>query len=743
MKRLLIILSFFLLISSYNAQSISTFMNPVIPGDHPDCTLTRIGDYFYTTGSSFSMTPKIYRSTDLVHWEVVSQPVSNSWSNFGSNPTDGIWGGHVVFYNNKYWHFFGRSGTMYFVTADNVEGPWSSPVAMTRPAGITGLGMDNSIFIDDDGKWYLLAKHGQPGNWIIELGINGQPNGRVYDLTWINPAPNYPFSWAEGPVMWKYKGYYFYSFARNLAGGQYVFRSTTLTGDKSAWENLGDLFGSVSAPTVFPGPNHNSPAVILDDSTSWIMYHSYSTNEWQAQGRQGLMSQVKYNQSMKPIVDFPVNLPMTAPKLPNTNNIPWMVPKSDFFESDKLNPEWSRLGYSPQMNYSLTERPGWLRLLPRNKHNTITKNDAEHNYALITRVDFEPTLSTHEAGIRIMNGLQTLHARLYSTLDGAGKLAVKFQFDRTSHEVENNFGNVVWLKIVRENHLLSGYFSNDGKKWTQVGSSINVASMDGPQPDYNAFTGNRQGLYVIGKQADFDFYIYRDAYTPIMASIPANQFGTKLSGADILDEIHNTDWAMFAGVEFGNDNYLRMPDSVVVNAASTSSGGKIEFWIDSFDNGTKIGEINIENTGDLRTFKDFRVNVQKVLGRHDLYLKFVGAPGEKLFRIKTFNFISADVSTKMKDDNKNTFPYSYSLEQNFPNPFNPATQINYQVKKSSFVTIKVYNLLGQLVANLFEGTASPGTYSVKFDGADLPSGIYLYQMNADNFTDTKKFMLLK
>jgi hypothetical protein len=126
-----------------------------------------------------------------------------------------------------------------------------------------------------------------------------------------------------------------------------------------------------------------------------------------------------------------------------------------------------------------------------------------------------------------------------------------------------------------------------------------------------------------------------------------------------------------------------------------------------------------------------------------LYLKFVGAPGEKLFRIRTFNFISADVSTDLKDESDNTFVHTYSLEQNFPNPFNPVTQINYQVQKSSFVTIKVFNLLGQLVADLFEGTAAAGNYSVKFDGTGLPSGIYLYQMKADNYTDTKKFMLLK
>jgi xylan 1,4-beta-xylosidase len=97
-------------------------MNPAIPGDHPDPTLSRFGNHFYTTGSSFATTPIIYHSTDLVHWEAVSQPVSNSWSLFGTSPTDGILGGHLVFHDNKYWHFFGHAGRMFFVTADKPEG---------------------------------------------------------------------------------------------------------------------------------------------------------------------------------------------------------------------------------------------------------------------------------------------------------------------------------------------------------------------------------------------------------------------------------------------------------------------------------------------------------------------------------------------------------------------------------------------------------------------------------------------
>jgi beta-xylosidase len=183
-------------------------MNPVIPGDHPDCTLTRIGKDFYTTGSSFNVTPVIYHSTDLVHWETIAQPVSAAWSNFGDAAGGGCWGGHIVFYKNKYWDFFSRSNTMYFVTTDKPEGPWSMPTKVNNPSQLSyGLGYDNSIFIDDDGKWYLVIKNGQPNNGIVELGNDGQPTGVVYNLAWLNPAPNYPYSWAEGPVMWKYHGY--------------------------------------------------------------------------------------------------------------------------------------------------------------------------------------------------------------------------------------------------------------------------------------------------------------------------------------------------------------------------------------------------------------------------------------------------------------------------------------------------------------------------------------------------------
>jgi xylan 1,4-beta-xylosidase len=633
-----------------------TFMNPVIPGDHSDCTLTKVGDHFYTTGSSFNPTPVIYHSTDLIHWEAIAQPVSGDWSQYGDAPSAGCWGGQIVYHDNKYWDFFSRANTMYFVTADQPKGPWTMPTKVNNPSQLSyGLGYDNSIFIDDDGKWYLIVKNGQSNNGIVELDKTGQPTGVVYDLNWLNPRNKdgqTAFSWAEGPVMWKHNGYYYYSFARDVSGGQKVMRSKILTADKSGWTvpvNLFDENDLNKSKASFFGPNHASAVVDLNDGTSWLLHPVWAranNNEWYGQGRQGLLNQVKYDAEGNVVADYPVNMEKNAPALPSSG-ISWMVPKSDFFTAEKLNPEWSFLGYTPSSLCSLTDRSGWLRLTPKSstKANTIIKTDPEHNYSLITRLDFNSNSTSDEAGLRIMNGQEGMFAKIYSTLNSKGKKVICFSFDKVRYEVENKIGKIVWLKLERNNHELTGFFSQDGVKWMQVGRKINVETLDSFSRNYNGWCGNRQGLYVQGTNyADFDLYIYRDAYSPILAECPANQYGTIKTGLPngigLLDDIHNNDWALYAGVEFGDKDYNKVSNKVSISASCNTKGGMVEIWLDSINTGTKIATCKIENTGSLSNIKAFTTKTIRTTGRHDVYLKFLGENGDKLFTLKDFVFVN-------------------------------------------------------------------------------------------------------
>ncbi len=94
-------------------------------------------------------------------------------------------------------------------------------------------------------------------------------------------------------------------------------------------------------------------------------------------------------------------------------------------------------------------------------------------------------------------------------------------------------------------------------------------------------------------------------------------------------------------------------------------------------------------------------------------------------------------------ENKPISPTVFRLEQNFPNPFNPSTFINYQLSTSGLVTLRVYDILGRLVRTLLYERQNPGNHSVIFNAGNLPSGVYFYTLRVGNHQDSKKFLLLK
>jgi 5'-nucleotidase len=101
------------------------------------------------------------------------------------------------------------------------------------------------------------------------------------------------------------------------------------------------------------------------------------------------------------------------------------------------------------------------------------------------------------------------------------------------------------------------------------------------------------------------------------------------------------------------------------------------------------------------------------------------------------------ILTKEDDEETLSTPVEFALEQNYPNPFNPATTINYSIPEAGNVEMKVYDILGNEVANLVNEAKAPGNYSAMFDASSLASGIYIYTLRANNFVQTKKMILIK
>ena len=132
-------------------------------------------------------------------------------------------------------------------------------------------------------------------------------------------------------------------------------------------------------------------------------------------------------------------------------------------------------------------------------------------------------------------------------------------------------------------------------------------------------------------------------------------------------------------------------------------------------------------------------------GHNTMRYKFISLARDNAGNVEQSK-ISEDAGTQIitdiKDD-KNVIPTEYALKQNYPNPFNPLTKIRFDIPKESHVTLKLFNILGQLVSIIVDEQREPGSYEIVFDGSKLASGVYFYRLIADNYISTKKFVLMK
>ena len=118
-------------------------------------------------------------------------------------------------------------------------------------------------------------------------------------------------------------------------------------------------------------------------------------------------------------------------------------------------------------------------------------------------------------------------------------------------------------------------------------------------------------------------------------------------------------------------------------------------------------------------------------------------PGDYSYRLVQIDFDGTRNESKVVNVEINSLPTDYSLFQNYPNPFNPSTAIEYAIPKNGNVTLKIYNTLGEEVKVILNKFQSAGRYKINFYADKLSSGIYYYRINSENYTSTKKMLLLR
>ena len=242
-------------------------------------------------------------------------------------------------------------------------------------------------------------------------------------------------------------------------------------------------------------------------------------------------------------------------------------------------------------------------------------------------------------------------------------------------------------------------------------------------------------------------------------------------------------WTMYFGIFYGSNNYYAGTSSFLIQAKNSNPGKPVmnsEFGYWSSENGSSTAKQVTVFNETYKAFKFFatidefgKYNTTGMLngitwwcifdwyspgnpfgfqsmGLTSMDRKTLKPVGETLKNVYK-NYYSFGGTVTGIEDKENQIPVNFELGQNYPNPFNPSTTINYQLPEKSFVSLKVFSILGKEVALFVNEEQIAGNYSVKFETTNnkhqtantLASGVYFYQLRAGDFVQTKKMILLR
>lgn len=394
------------------------YRNPVLHADYSDPDAIRVGDTYYMTSSSFNSAPglPLLTSPDLVNWTLAGHALPHlaPAERYATvRHGEGVWAPCLRWHDGKFWIFYPDPDLGIFVTtATKFTGPWSTPQLLLPGKGI----IDPTPLWDDDGKAYLLhgwAKSRAGINNLLTLRSMAPDASRLLDsegrtLIDGNKLPGYRT--LEGPKFYKYGGYY-YVFAP--AGGveegwQAVFRARSIDGPYEVRTVMDQGRTAVNGP-------HQGAWVRAQDGADWFLH-------FQDKGAYG---RVVHLQPMRWVDGWPIigedgpqpgtGQPVLTYRKPVSGAAPQVPPTSDEFDGPALGLQWQWNANSQPGWYSLSERPGMLRLhtaaapeahdYVRAAPSILAQKLPAPAFVVTTRVDMQGAREGDRAGL-ILNAMQ-------------------------------------------------------------------------------------------------------------------------------------------------------------------------------------------------------------------------------------------------------------------------------------------------------------------------------------------------
>jgi beta-xylosidase len=488
----------------------AVYHNPILFADYSDPDVIRDGANYYLVASTFHFVPgiPILQSNDLVHWTIVGHVVQRmtmdpKYSMIGGNRYGkGVWAPAIRKHRGLYYVYFPTPTEGIFMsTAAKITGPWSAPTAVMGQAGLE----DPCPFWDDDGSAYLI--HSKTGAGPLILHHMSADGKHVLDAGKVIVEDPEHLPILEGPKLYKRHGYYyiFAPFGGVGSGAQAVLRSRRIYGPYEHRVVLAQGSTSINGP-------HQGGYVETPEGEGWFV-HFQSDG---AHGRIVHLEPVRWKDDWPIIGDDPdgasTGQPTPSGPVPeHTDATTDQHPQtSDNFDAAKLGPQWEWNHNPDDAHWSLSARPGYLRLVPMrsdgllNARNTLTQCMQDNSFEFTVRVD----VSKAEPGVH--TGL-TMFERSASGLEivrsGAERRLDFF------HLPDVTQGPVITQPVIQLRVDVNGdearyfYSLDDGATFEPLGAveQIHFSWWKGSRPALFAYTTSAGDPGAV----DFDWVHYR------------------------------------------------------------------------------------------------------------------------------------------------------------------------------------------------------------------------------------------
>ena len=535
--------------------------NPILRGFHPDPSIVRVGEDYYIATSTFEWWPgvRLHHSRDLVHWELIEYPLNriSQLDLKGVGASQGIWAPCLtydkgIFYlvytvvNSFYCNMYDTNN--YLVTAENIHGPWSEPVALNN------FGFDPSLFHDEDGRKYMVSMvtdHRVPKKYAGRLVLQEydpaaqKMTGPVKDIYKADKI------FLEGPHIFKRNGWYYLFSADTGTGeghGQTIQRSRSVWGPyvmyraefmnrESEYEAYSILTSRHREDILLQKSGHCD--LVETQNGQWYMVHlcgraledrnpadapRFPGSRRYMIGRETAIQKMRWTQEDWLEMDCGSSVPQTyveAPDLPE-----WICAQPaerDDFDEEELMLDYQSMRIPMDGHYlSLKERPGYLRMYGRSglsskfSQSLIARRMTEYHMKISTKVEFEPDVFKQMAGLILLYDTDN-YLYLHITRDeDAGKCITLLKAENKKYEYLMDYqpipeGKEIILQAVTDGGAIQFSYQVEGEGMRPAGSRVNGSFLSDEACAEGWFTGTMcgiccQDLTGFGKYADFDWF---------------------------------------------------------------------------------------------------------------------------------------------------------------------------------------------------------------------------------------------